>query len=579
MKDKPMNLKAAYARFESQLPLLKLLVARVLPGYPDGAETLVVTGACALWRASLASDDARSFGDQAEAAINSELLGLLHFMKEPPELPDALDPYVERLEEMAKGLATQGMAIAPYRGGLTQRPYGLSPYPEFVMPEAPGVSEGRLLAALGDLVRRRWPLILSIVLLTEVAVGLMSARAPKVYKATVTLNTGIASGQPVSGTPIDWFKAGALTGNLTEMIQSRTLLERTISKLGLATTPEKLGKRMEVEKVGQTDMMRISAQAKTPMEAALLANTHTNEFINYYRQSQNSDARTADSFIVRQLTLSQERLRSAEDRLRAFKGQNVPETQEAIAEQLAGLQQQKGESERALIAARSGLKTVEAEIANLRRDPMFARTVQDSAEVDTAGERLKTLRQNLEDARSLYGESSPVVKDLKGQIARAASAVQSTSAKVAASDPAHADVIARRIELKVQIAEQEAKLGNLKKAIAGIEPRVKNASVADVTYKQLQRDVAIQEAEYQKLQERAGQTRMAASGASLLPISIVDPAEPPIKAESSKTMVKLALGGLIAGVLGLVLAYVLEVKRRGDEELVEARLDAESASA
>lgn len=575
-----MNLKAAYARFESQLPLLKLLVARVLPGYPNGPHALVVAGATALWRASLACEDTGAFGDMAEAAINSELLGLLHFMKEPPDLPDELEPYVERLSEMAKALGTQGTALAPYQGGLIPRPsYGVSPYQEFIMPAAPGGSEGRLLAALSDIVRRRWPLILSIVLLTEVAVGIMSARSPKVYKATVTINTGIASGQPVSGTPIDWFKAGALMGNLTEMLQSRTLLERTISKLNLGTTPEKLSKRMDVEKVGQTDMMRISAEAKTPMEAAALANTHTNEFINYYRQSQNSDAKNADSFIAQQLTLSEQRLRQAEDRLRAFKGTYVPETQTAIAEQLADLQQQRGEVERALLAAQSGLATVEAEMAKLKRDPMFARTVQDSAEVDTAGERLKTLRQNLEDARSVYGESSPIVHELKAQISKASGALKSTTAKVAAADPAHADVLTRRIELKVQIAEQTAKLSNLQKAIAQIEPRVKNASVADVTYKQLQRDVAIQETEYQKLQERAGQTRMAASGASLLPISIVDPAEPPIKPESSKTMVKLALGALIAMVLGFVLAYVLEVKRHGEQELVEAHLDGESASA
>ncbi|HEY9857135.1 MAG TPA: hypothetical protein V6D05_15430 [Stenomitos sp.] len=579
MKDKEMNLKPAYARFESQLPLLKLLVARVLPGYPDGAHALVVTGACALWRAAQSYDQSGSFGDVAEAAINSELLSLMHFMKEPPELPEELEAYVERLGEMAKALGTQGTALAPYQGGLVQRPYGLTPYPEFVMPMAPGTSEGRLLSDLGDLLRRRWPLILSILLLTELGVGVMSMRAPKVYKATVTLNTGIASGQPVSGTPIDWFKAGALMGNLTEMIQSRTLLERTISKLNLGTTPEKLSKRLDVEKVGQTDMMRISAEAKSPTEAAELANTHTSEFINYYRQSQNSDAKNADAFIAQQLTLSEQRLRAAEDKLRSFKATYVPETQTGIAEQLADLQKQKGEVERALSAAQSGLSTVEREMASLKRDPMFARTVQDSTEVDTAGERLKTLRQNLEDARSVYGESSPVVQELKGQIAKATGTLQSTTAKVAAADPAHADVIARRIELKVQIAEQSAKLSNLQRAIAQIEPQVKNASVADVTYKQLQREVAIQETEYQKLQERAGQTRMAASGASLLPISIVDPAEPPTKPESSKTMVKLALGGLIALVLAFVLAYMLEVKRRGDEDLVEARLDGEPQSA
>lgn len=581
MKDRRSPLEAALARFESNLPLLRLLVERVMPGYPGGPRPMVIAGALALYQASLAwQEEMGSFGEVAEGSIQHALLALFQPQAIPPAaLPPELTPFGERLEEMVATLDRRlpQAGLMPYYAPLAHPSgYGLRPYEEFSSPP-PSSSDGRLWAALSTIVKRRWPLILSIVVATDLAVGVISMRAPKAFKATTTINTGIASGQSVSGTAIDWFKAGALMGNLTEMLQSRSVLERTASKLNLALTPEKLAKRLDVEKVGQTDMMRISGTAKTPQEAADLANTHTREFIQFYQQSQGSDARNADAFITQQVLESSKRLKVAEDRLKAFKSTNVPEAQTTVAAQLAELRAQKGEVERALSAAQSGLSTVEREMQALKRDPMFARTVQDAPEVETAGDRLKTLKQNLADARSLYGDESPVVKELKQQISRASGTVRSTTAKVAAADPARADVTERRIALKVEIAQQQAKLTSLNRAIVDLEPKARAASVTDVTYKELQREVALREADYQRLTERASQTRLAANGASVLPITIVDLAEPPIKPEDSKTVVKLALGSLIAGIFGFVLAYVLEARASAlsAHELVEARLDHE----
>ncbi|MBO9540248.1 hypothetical protein J7643_06620 [bacterium] len=584
MKDRRPPIEAALARFENNLPLLRLLVERVLPGYPGGPRPLVLAGALALYQAALSWIEAEGpFGEAAENAIQPALLALFQPQAIPPvALPPELTPFGDRLDEMVRTLEARGMqpGLMPYYAPLAHASgYGLRPYEEFASPP-PGANDGRLWLALSNILRRRWPLILSIVLATDLAVGVLSARAPKTFKATTTINTGIASGQSVSGTAIDWFKAGALMGNLTEMLQSRSVLERTSSKLNLATTPEKLAKRLDVEKVGQTDMMRISATAKTPQEAADLANTHTREFIQFYQQSQGSDARNADAFIAQQVQESAKRLRGAEEKLKAFKSTNVPEAQTTIAVQLAELRAQKGEVERALSAAQSGLSTVEHEIQQLKKDPMFAATVQDAPEVETAGDRLKTLKQNLDDARSLYGDKSPVVKELKNQIARASGTVRSTTAKVAAADPSRAGAAERRIALKVEIAQQQAKLSSLNRAIADLEPKARTASVTDVTYKELQREVALREADYQRLSERASQTRLAANGASVLPITIVDWAEPPIKPENAKTLLKLALGSLMASIFGFVLAYILEARASAlsAHELVEARLDQERSA-
>jgi uncharacterized protein involved in exopolysaccharide biosynthesis len=567
----------ALERFESQLSLLKLLVARVMTGFPLGPKPLVWAGALALWRAAqeAAPSAAGGFGAMAEAAVNSELLGVLHGgAPGATELPAELESFVPRLEAMAEALALQApMGLVPYQAALARRYAGL-PIDEFALPPGPpGSSEGQLLRSLGRLVQRRWTLLVSLIVMTDLAIGIIGLKSPKEFKATTTINTGIASGQSVSGTPIDWFKAGAITGNLTEMLQSRTVLERTAARLNLAIPPEKLIKRIDVDRVGQTDMMRISAVAKTPREAADLANTHTAEFIRFYQESQGADAKHADAFIDRQLAESARRLHQAEDQLKAFKEATMPEAQTTLATQLEDLMAKRGETARELDAARRGLSAVQAEISRLKRDPAFAQAIASAPEVDTAQERIKTLSQNLEDARTLYGRDNEVVKDLERQLRKATTGARATATKVAAGDPARADAIQRQIALKVEIAQDQAKLAGFDRAIADLTPKARNASAADITYKQLQREVTVREADYQQLSQRASQTRLAANGAAVLPITVIDPAVPPRKPEDGKTAVKLALGSLIAGILGLVVGYLLELKERGiatRQELVEA---------
>lgn len=557
------RLNAALDRFETCLPLLKLLVAQV-PSEPMELPGLVRVGAIALFQAALDYDPASGFGftELAEHAISCELLARYQDPSAPlPEWPPELAPSLNRLEALTRSLS---LGVRPYVGGLVGRPPQVPA--EFVAAEG-GAAGGEGLAVFSRLLRERWPLILGFVILTEAGILGIAFKSPKTYKATTTINTGIASGQPLSGTPIDWFKAGALMGNLTEMIESRTVLERTILRLRLTLPPEKLAKLLEVEKVGATDMLRIAAVGKTPQEAADLANAHTAEFMGYYRQSQGADARSADQFILEQLEGSAQRLKEAEEQLRAFKQSNLPEAQTTLSTQLSELQTQRGEVERALRGAQSGLSTIEHDMASLQGDPSFARTVRDSAEVEAAGERLKTLQQNLADARAVYGEPHRIVQDLKAQIERANRSLSATTAKVAAADPARADVLARRIALRVEIAQQNAKLRQIDRMISELEPRARSASAADVTFKQLQRDVAIREAEYQRLQERASQTHMAASGASTLPLTIVDAAVPPHKPEDSKTLVKLVLGLLLSLACGVVLAYALEWRRLAQERV------------
>jgi uncharacterized protein involved in exopolysaccharide biosynthesis len=557
----------ALERFEAHLPLLKHLVARALATGGGAAKPLVTAGAQGLWQAALDfGENPGSFAEAAEVAVSTALLDHMHFGTAQP-LPEALASFAPKLDAMAAQLQAEHppQALATY-GALMRRPNAM-PLPEDEFPVLVNGSEGALLSAIGGIFRRHWPLIAAIALVTEVAVFAMVKTAPKSYKAETTVNTGIASGISATGAPLDWFKAGALMGNLTEILLSRAVLDRTIQSLKLDLPPEKLAKRIEIERVNQTDLLKISATALSAAEAAELANVHVREFMAYYSGMTGRDAGKANQFISAQAQEAEKRLRTAEDSLSRFKEATLPEAQLALSEQLADTRRLRDETQQLIAAAQSGLSMVESELKRLKADPGLAAAVMNSPEVDAAGERLKSLRENLADARSVLGSNHPSVKDLESQIAKADGQLKVTTRRVAGGEEGMADVVARRIALKVELAQNQAKLAAIDTTLRELEPKVKSASSAQVTLAQLQREVEIAATEYQRLSERAGETRVAASGAATLPLTIIDQAVPPIKPESQKLPVKLALGLIVSLLFGGVIGYLLDLRRKPEPEV------------
>jgi uncharacterized protein involved in exopolysaccharide biosynthesis len=555
----------ALERFEAHLPLLKHLVARAMATGGGSARPLVYAGALGLWQAAVDFGDG-AFGEAAEVAVTSALLDHMHFGTAKP-LPERLSGLTPKLDALAAQLQAEQapQALATY-GALMRRPNTL-PMPEEEFPVLVNGSEGALLSAIASIFRRHWPLMVAIALVTEVAVFAMVKTAPKTYKAETTVNTGIASGISATGAPIDWFKAGALMGNLTEILLSRAVLDRTLKAMSWDLPAEKLAKRLEVERVNQTDLLKISATALSAEEASELANVHVREFMAYYSGMTGRDAGKTNQFISEQAQEAESRLRSAEERLRSFKAQALPEAQLALSEQLADTRRLRDETQQLIAAAQSGLSMVESELKRLKADPGLAATVMMSPEVDAAGERLKSLKENLADARSVLGSNHPSVKELEAQIAKASGQLTVTTRRVAGGEEGMADVVARRIALKVELAQNQAKLSAIDSTLRELEPKVKSASSEQVTLVQLQREVEIAAADYQRLSQRAGETRVAASGAATLPLTIIDAAVPPSRPESQKLPVKLALGLIVSLLFGGVIGYLLELRRKPEPEV------------
>lgn len=544
--------------FERSLPLVLSVGKRVMHPRINPLD-LVYAGAIALYRLTSQYPEGCGipFVEWAEGALLGELSA---FAQSPFELklPDALLPYAPQLLALARELSVPELRIVPYSPNLPAL------VDEFAVPAWQGTEKPfePFIRAL----KQYWVLVLLLVLLCESAVAFMSLKEKKVYQAIATVNTGIATGNNLSGTQTDWFRAGTLMGNLTELMKSRTVLEATIKTLGLKTDPEKLAKKIAIDRVGTTDLLRISAVGDSPQAAADLANTQVNEFARYYASVQSQDARSADSFIRKQVADAEGRLRTAEGRLKQFKSAYVPESEAKIAGRLADLDLEEEELQQSIAAARAGLAASIQELNSLKADPSLVRQVSGAAAVTAAEERLRTLRQNLDDAVRVGDQA--IARELRSQINQARGRIHEATSQAAAVNPAIADAVARKIAFKVELAQNTAKLEALRASRGRLGPQAKQASQNEITFKQLQREVALAEAEYQRLTERSGQTNLALHGATQLSLSVVDPAVPPGRPMSRKIPLKLAAGLILSLLMGSMLAYLLSRIRPATVESV-----------
>lgn len=581
---KPESNASATARVSAHLPTLERVALQVVSANGGSVRDAVYVGALALFKAASEWTEATelAFSEYAEIVITSEILRHVHYPVPVLQLPEALAPFRPQLDAMARSIAelrpaSAGLMLVTQNAAALRHPYALAP----VGLGAPGLEplaagEGSsadalgIFKKLGTLFKRHWLLVSAIVVATEVGVAAYTVTAPKTYLAETTLNSGIGSKDPLSGGG-DWFTQGTVVANLAELMKSRTVLENTSQALKLEMDLEDLAKRLSVNRMGQTGLLKVEAEAASPEAASDLANAVVREFLRYYAGTQSHSARSNRAFFESQVSQAQNRLRQAEARLKRFKGEHVPEVLTGVPQRVSDMLAARDEAARNLAAAQAGLAAVQRELASIRANPLLSQRIINTEAVVTAGDRLTTLNQNLADAQAIYGANSPVVAELKKQLARAKSQLATTAADATDQNPALAEASARVVELRAEVAMNRARLGSLNKALAGLQPQARRASTSQVTYEQLQREVRIAETQYLDMQTKFSQSNLLAQGAENLNISVVDPAIPPAEPLSAKLGLKLLLGFLLSAGLGLFLSYLLSLRKPGAEADPAAR--------
>jgi len=126
--------------------------------------------------------------------------------------------------------------------------------------------------------RRWWWLLVAGLLLGGATSYVVSHLLTPIYRASATV---LVNETQVPGTIAynDILTSERLTGTYRELIKKRPVMETVIAELALPFGPEELAGMIDVEVVGNTQLLRVSAESSDPEQARLIADAAANAFI------------------------------------------------------------------------------------------------------------------------------------------------------------------------------------------------------------------------------------------------------------------------------------------------------------
>ncbi len=418
-----------------------------------------------------------------------------------------------------------------------------------------------------------------VVIVGAIAVYLM----PDQYQATarVYVDTQSILRPLMSGLAVE------LNTDQQIMIMSRTLISRpniekvvSMSDLDLQVkTPEQkealidsLTRKIELQNTGGINLYSISLKDSKPETAKKIVQSLLTIFVESNLGSNRKDTDTAKSFLDDQIKAYEQKLEAAENALKDFKIHNMGTMPGSGKDYYTQM------SEAATELAQARLSLSEAENARdaLKRqmvgeEPVFLGDGDNQGSSPEIDSRIANLKQKLDELRLQYTEQHPdivgtkrIIADLEQQKKKEMAARAKTTPAIAKSGLGGNPVYQ---QIQIQVAQRDAEVASLRARVGSYEARyqqLKNAAVSvpkvEADYQQLNRDYAINKANYEKLlasRESAQMSSEMDSNAGAVEFRVVDPprVDPVPVAPNRMLLMSLVFLGSLGG--GLAVAFLL----------------------
>ncbi|MBG9390077.1 Wzz/FepE/Etk N-terminal domain-containing protein [Caenimonas aquaedulcis] len=364
---------------------------------------------------------------------------------------------------------------------------------------------------------------------------------------------------PVGGTALQGMVAPSYMATQIDIVKSDRVAERVLQSLPKNVEPisrwqeeaqskrapqawlaHKLQTYLDVKPARESNIINIAYTGRTPQEAAMLANAFAQAYLDVSLEVKTNPAKRYADWFDDQVKASRERLGAAQDKLAAFQQEagivsSDPNSDfetaklTSLTQQLAGLQTRG-------LQGTGGAET-SGVVGNLRGEVARA-----EAKVAEAGETM--------------GANHPTMQKLRAELAslRSRFSAESAHAGGVASNSA-ASLKARERELEKAINEQKNK-------VLGLQKQRGQLAV-------YQREVDSAQKAYEAVAASAAQSRLQAGANQTNVVRISSATEPTEKTglSGAQTMAIAALGGMLLALAGALLLELANRRVRSVQDL------------
>jgi polysaccharide chain length determinant protein (PEP-CTERM system associated) len=433
-----------------------------------------------------------------------------------------------------------------------------------------------LLDYLSVVKRRLWWLVVPVVVGLVVG-GILALTLPREYESTTTLvvTTPTVSNDLVRAPTDPSERVRAISHELL----SRPVLERVVREENLAqdssmdaavnsirgkTSVSPPPKTLASSSRSGPDTFLLTYIGRTPEITQRVTNRLATSFIEEHSKLREARAEDTSAFLGTQLSQSQARLKTIEEKLRQMKEAymgRLPEQTQANLAMVQGLRQQQESTSMTLRGEQDRLAMLERQIEAMKQGATEGPIGRSTANLSTQA-RLLALRRELDEANALYTEKHPEIQRLKSEIASAEALAKAESARPAAerepvlnADPTYRQLVAERNSSQLRVRELDRTISRLSGEISRYQGRVETAPMIEQQLSSTNREYELEKQQYGNLAARHQAALLAEDlerGRAGEQFAVLYPAFLPSDPKSPnvpRVMLFAIAAGLVAGVV------------------------------
>jgi len=425
---------------------------------------------------------------------------------------------------------------------------------------------------IGRVIINRRLLITNIFIATISIVVLINFLIPPTFESEVTLQVKPAKGllsNSISSEMMGTSANSKLMSTYSEILRSRTVIKEVIDK----TQADKdempsygeMIKRITMQPIKDTDIVKIKATANSPDEAQLVASTLVDSFINRLAYLAHAEKNAVRELMLQRVVESRKELDRCEDALEKYKrDQKIltpSDDTKAMVGRMASMKSMLADNTVSSAVANAKLRNVESQL--VQEVPGI---VADSTLIQFYKSKLSELQVELVNLSQNYGEKHPKVIANRALTNEIRVKLDNEVAKVihneaASLNPIHQGLLQTKMQNEAELAAAAAQRAAIQRVMAESEKEVSTLPAKEQGISRLIRDVMVAQEIYVMLAKRSEEARLSEI-AQPSEIQVIDVAASPSVAIYPRKILNLLIGAIVGFISGLGLAIFLENARR-----------------
>jgi polysaccharide biosynthesis transport protein len=432
-----------------------------------------------------------------------------------------------------------------------------------------------------DTFAERWRVFAAIALGVLFLDLVFTLIAPKTYTSTVKLIAGNPAGTPSTGesqndngasTNLPILNALLVASGVqssetyAELFQEDPIARAVIDDMKLNMTPAGLLGHVKVAPVTNTNILAVAVTWGNRSMSAAVANDIAKDFVARERDLVAGQATEAIDFLSKQLPDAESKLRDAESALAQFEASHhiadVNSQTQGLIQSIANVDAKSDQVQLDQRQAEAQIASISGQLARMSPTANGGNTVAPNPILAQLKQQLAQTQVQLRTAQQQYTDQYPAVIALKQQIAQLDHEIAGQPATIVSGTNTVANPVYEQLNQQLAVARAQqsgdaAQLQQLQQQRGKLDPQLAALPSTTAQLANLQRQQKLAEAVYTAEQQKYNDA-MVTKTTALSDVTITQPADPADAQVSPNIGLNLAIGLIVAIVLGLTGVLVVD---------------------